>query len=37
VELDETQKDVSPRAARCYEFDERKYLQLKQKGFNFEI
>ena len=37
VALDETQKDVSHRAARFYEFDEQKYLQLKEKGFNFEI
>jgi 8-oxo-dGTP diphosphatase len=37
VTLDETQKDVSHRAARFYEFDEKKYLQLKEKGFNFEI
>jgi 8-oxo-dGTP diphosphatase len=35
--LDETQKDVSHRAARFYQFDEQKYLQLKEKGFNFEI
>jgi 8-oxo-dGTP diphosphatase len=37
VALDETQKDVSHRAARFYQFDEPKYLQLKEKGFNFEI
>jgi 8-oxo-dGTP diphosphatase len=37
VALDETQKDVSHRAARFYQFDEQKYLQLKEKGFNFEI
>ncbi|MBW4680019.1 MAG: NUDIX hydrolase [Microcoleus vaginatus WJT46-NPBG5] len=37
IELDETQKDVSHRAARLYQFDEEKYLQLKSKGFNFEI
>jgi 8-oxo-dGTP diphosphatase len=35
--LDETEKDVSHRAARLYQFDEQKYLQLKEKGFNFEI
>ncbi|HEY9666431.1 MAG TPA: NUDIX domain-containing protein [Coleofasciculaceae cyanobacterium] len=35
--LDETQKDVSHRAARYYQFDEQKYLNLKAKGFNFEI
>lgn len=37
IELDEIQKDVSHRAARLYQFDEDKYLQLKEKGFNFEI
>jgi len=37
VALDETQQDVSHRAARLYQFDEQKYLQLKDKGFNFEI
>ena len=37
IELDEIQKDVSHRAARLYQFDEQKYLQLKEKGFNFEI
>jgi 8-oxo-dGTP diphosphatase len=37
VELDETETGVSHRAARLYRFDEQKYQQLKQKGFNFEI
>ena len=37
VQLDEMQTDVSHRAARLYQFDEQKYLQLKEKGFNFEI
>ncbi|MBW4575151.1 MAG: NUDIX hydrolase [Aphanothece sp. CMT-3BRIN-NPC111] len=37
VELEEFQKDVSHRAGRLYQFDEQKYLQLKEKGFNFEI
>jgi 8-oxo-dGTP diphosphatase len=37
IELDETQTGVAHRAARLYQFDEQKYLQLKQKGFNFEI
>ena len=36
-ELDEVQMDVAHRAARLYKFDERKYRQLKEKGFNFEI
>ncbi|NER36079.1 MAG: NUDIX hydrolase [Oscillatoria sp. SIO1A7] len=37
MQLDEMQTDVSHRAARLYQFDEQKYLQLKEKGFNFEI
>ena len=36
-ELDEVQIDVAHRAARLYKFDEKKYRQLKNKGFNFEI
>jgi 8-oxo-dGTP diphosphatase len=36
-ELDEVQMDVAHRAARLYKFDEKKYRQLKEKGFNFEI
>jgi len=36
-ELDEVQMDVAHRAARLYRFDEKKYRQLKKKGFNFEI
>jgi 8-oxo-dGTP diphosphatase len=36
-ELDEVQVDVAHRAARLYKFDENKYRQLKDKGFNFEI
>lgn len=37
VQLDQMQTDVAHRAARLYQFDEQKYLQLKEKGFNFEI
>jgi 8-oxo-dGTP diphosphatase len=37
IPLEEMQTGVSHRAARLYQFDEQKYLQLKQKGFNFEI
>jgi 8-oxo-dGTP diphosphatase len=37
VALDEFQQDVSHRAARLYQFDRQQYLQLKEKGFNFEI
>lgn len=37
TELDEVQMDVAHRAARLYKFDEKKYRQLKEKGFNFEI
>jgi 8-oxo-dGTP diphosphatase len=36
-ELNEFQKGVAHRAARLYRFDERRYTQLKNKGFNFEI
>jgi 8-oxo-dGTP diphosphatase len=36
-ETDEIQMDVAHRAARLYRFDEEKYLQLKEKGFNFEV
>ena len=36
-ELDEVQMDVAHRAAKLYKFDERRYRQLKEKGFNFEI
>lgn len=36
-ELEEVQMDVAHRAARLYEFDEEKYAQLKQRGFNFEL
>lgn len=37
TELDEKQTGVSHRAATLYQFDEHKYLQLKEKGLNFEI
>lgn len=37
VALDERQKDVSHRAAQLYEFDEKIYQKLTQKGFNFEF
>lgn len=37
IELDETQNNVSHRAARLYQFDPQKYETLKQQGFNFEI
>ena len=36
-ELDEVETDVAHRAARLYQFDEAKYEQLKQQGFNFEL
>lgn len=36
-ELDEVETDVAHRAARLYQFDEVKYEQLKQQGFNFEL
>jgi len=37
LETDEIQQDVAHRAARLYQFDEKKYLNLKKQGFNFEI
>jgi 8-oxo-dGTP diphosphatase len=36
-ELDEFQMDVAHRAARLYQFDEKKYRQLTEQGFIFEI
>lgn len=35
--LNEWQKGVAHRAARLYQFNEQKYQDLKQKGFNFEL
>ena len=37
IDLEEVEEDVAHRAAKLYQFDEKKYLQLKKKGFNFEI
>ncbi len=37
LSLDETQTDVAHRAAKLYQFDEAKYRQFKEQGFNFEI
>jgi len=37
LELNETEQNVAHRAARLYQFDEQKYQQLKEKGFNFEV
>ncbi len=37
VPLDEVEEDVAYRAARLYRFDEKKYVQLKKKGFLFEL
>jgi len=36
-ELDETQQDVAHRAARLYRFDRKRYRQLTNSGFNFEL
>ena len=35
--LDRTQKGVSHRPARLYRFDESRYRELTQRGFNFEV
>ena len=37
IELDEIERDVAHRAARFYRFDEQKYQQLRNEGFNFEL
>ena len=36
-ELDEIETDVAHRAARLYRFDKKRYDQMVEKGFNFEI
>ncbi len=37
VDLKERQTEVPHRAARLFSFDEKRYLTLKEEGFNFEI
>jgi 8-oxo-dGTP diphosphatase len=37
IETDEVEQDVAHRAARLYQFDERKYRRLAKTGFNFEL
>ena len=37
IDTNELEQGVSHRAAKLYRFDENKYLELKQNGFNFEI
>ena len=37
TDLREAQEDVAHRAARLYQFNEKKYHQLKRRGFHFEI
>ena len=37
IDLGDVQEDVAHRAARLYQFDEKKYRQLKKRGFNFEL
>jgi 8-oxo-dGTP diphosphatase len=37
VDTGEVESNVAHRAAKLYKFDETRYLQLKQNGFNFEI
>ncbi len=37
IDTNQLQQGVSHRAAKLYRFDENKYLELKQNGFNFEI
>ncbi len=35
--LNEVERGVSHRAARLYRFDQRRYVQLRKRGFNFEL
>lgn len=37
IDTGKVEHNVAHRAAKLYQFDENKYLQLKQKGFSFEI
>jgi 8-oxo-dGTP diphosphatase len=37
IDTNDLEQGVSHRAAKLYRFDENKYLELKQNGFNFEI
>lgn len=37
IELEEVRQDAVGRAAKLYQFNERKYRKLKQRGFNFEV
>lgn len=37
IDTSEVQEDVAHRAAKLYQFDEKKYRQLKKRGFNFEV
>jgi 8-oxo-dGTP diphosphatase len=37
IETDEVQQDVAHRAARLYQFDEKKYRRLVKAGFHFEL
>ncbi len=37
IDTKEVQKDVAHRAARFYKFDKKRYRELEEKGFNFEI
>ena len=37
IDTGEVQEDVAHRAARLYQFNEKKYRQLKKRGFNFEV
>jgi ADP-ribose pyrophosphatase YjhB (NUDIX family) len=37
IQFDATEREVAHRAARFYRFDEQKYQQLKNEGFNFEL
>ena len=37
VQLDELQENVAHRPAKLFKFDENRYVELKKRGFNFEL
>ena len=37
VQLDELQENVAHRTAKLFKFDENRYVELKKRGFNFEL
>jgi 8-oxo-dGTP diphosphatase len=37
IDLDEMQEGVAHRPARLYKFDQKRYEELRAKGFSFEV